>query len=41
MKICYFGAYDRAYARNFVLRRGLELNHVQVIECHIPVKTKL
>ncbi|MFH1769720.1 MAG: hypothetical protein ABH833_03595 [Parcubacteria group bacterium] len=34
MKICYFGDYDRKYARNRVVIKGLELNGVEIIECN-------
>jgi len=37
MKICYFGAYDPNYPRNFVIRQGLRKNGVEVIECQIPI----
>jgi len=37
MKICYFGAYDPNYPRNYVIRRGLRKNGVKVIECQIPI----
>jgi glycosyltransferase involved in cell wall biosynthesis len=35
MKIIFFGAYDPGYPRNAVLRRGLELNGVEVSECRV------
>jgi len=37
MKICYFGAYDHMYARNYMIRQGLRKNGVEVIECKIPI----
>ncbi len=38
MKVCYFGNYNPAYARNRVLLRGLRLNGVEVIECQTSLK---
>lgn len=35
MNVVFFGAYDPAYPRNAVLRRGLELNGVAVSECRV------
>jgi glycosyltransferase involved in cell wall biosynthesis len=35
MDVVFFGAYDPAYPRNAVLRRGLELNGVEVSECRV------
>jgi glycosyltransferase involved in cell wall biosynthesis len=35
MDVVFFGAYDPAYPRNAVLRRGLELNGVDVSECRV------
>ena len=35
MKVVFFGAYDPSYPRNAVLRRGLELNGVEVSECRV------
>ncbi len=35
MDVVFFGAYDPAYPRNAVLRRGLELNRVDVSECRV------
>ena len=35
MNVVFFGAYDRDYPRNAVLRRGLELNGVAVSECRV------
>lgn len=40
MKVCYLGAYNQQYARNCVIRKGLEQQGIQVIECHIPETTK-
>jgi glycosyltransferase involved in cell wall biosynthesis len=37
-RICYFGAYDPDYPRNLILRRGLALNGVQVVECCVSPK---
>lgn len=34
MKVCFFGDYDPAYARNRVLIKGLRKNGVEVIECN-------
>ncbi len=33
MRITFFGAYDPAYPRSSVIRRGLRLNGVDVVEC--------
>lgn len=42
MKVLYTGVYNRAYARNIVMRRGLEKNGVDVIECWIdPAFSKI
>ncbi|MGB7294070.1 MAG: glycosyltransferase [Candidatus Aminicenantales bacterium] len=35
MDVVFFGAYDPAYPRNAVLRRGLSLNGVEVSECRV------
>ena len=35
LKVCYFGAYDHNYPRNQIIRQGLMLNDVQVIECNV------
>jgi glycosyltransferase involved in cell wall biosynthesis len=35
MDVLFFGGYDRAYPRNAVLRRGLELAGAAVSECHV------
>lgn len=40
MKICYFGSYDLSYARNIVIRQGLEENRVEVIECQVSPRLK-
>ena len=34
-KICFFGIYDPEYSRNMVLRRALEENDFQILECNI------
>lgn len=36
MRVCYFGAYDKNYPRNQVLRAGLAANGAEVIECRVP-----
>lgn len=36
LKVCYFGAYDPNYPRNVILRKGLALNDVEVVECRVP-----
>jgi glycosyltransferase involved in cell wall biosynthesis len=41
MKVCFFGAYDPAYPRNSVIKKGLRLNRVDVSECHLQPKYKL
>lgn len=35
LKVCHFGAYDHNYPRNQIIRQGLILNDVQVIECNV------
>jgi len=35
-RVCYLGAYDPAYPRNLILRRGLERQGVWVSECAVP-----
>lgn len=35
MKVCFFGAYDRDYPRNAVIRHGLSRNGEDVVECRI------
>ena len=35
-RVCYLGAYDPAYPRNLILRRGLATQGVEVIECRAP-----
>ncbi len=37
LTVCYFGAFDPAYARNASLRRGLELHSCQVVMCNAPL----
>jgi glycosyltransferase involved in cell wall biosynthesis len=39
MTVCYFGIYDRGYARSTVLLSGLAANGVEVIECHVEPRT--
>jgi glycosyltransferase involved in cell wall biosynthesis len=34
--VCFFGAYDRGYARNKILREGLAHAGVEVLEAHVP-----
>lgn len=34
-RVCYLGAYDPAYPRNLILRRGLALHGAEVIECNV------
>ncbi len=34
MVVCYFGSYNREYARNRILLKGLRENGAEVIECH-------
>ena len=34
-RVCFFGAYDRDYARNRILREGLALAGVEVLEAHV------
>lgn len=40
MIISFLGAYDPAYPRNVILRRGLELNGAEVRECRLPPSIK-
>jgi len=40
MNVCFLGAYDPAYPRNAVLRRGLELAGAEVRECRLPPSIK-
>ena len=40
MIFCFLGAYDPAYPRNAVLRRGLELAGATVKECRLPASIK-
>jgi len=35
MRVCFFGAYDRAYPRNRILREGLRRAGVEVMEAHV------
>ncbi len=35
MRICFFGAYNPAYPRNAVIRRGLRLNGNDISECRV------
>lgn len=37
-RVCYFGAYDPAYPRNLILRRGLAAQGVEVVMCNAPRK---
>lgn len=34
-KICYFGAYESDYPRNQILRKGLALHGIEVVECRV------
>jgi len=34
LRVCYFGTYDRDYARNCIIVEGLRQNGVEVVECH-------
>ena len=38
MKVCFFGFYNPLYNRNRVLKKGLEKNGVEVIECRSEKK---
>jgi glycosyltransferase involved in cell wall biosynthesis len=40
MRLCFFGAYDPAYPRNTVIKKGLRLNGVEVSECWLRPKYK-
>lgn len=33
MRVCYFGSYNSEYARNAIIRRGLDIAGVEVYEC--------
>ncbi len=35
MKICFFGIYDKGYARNRVLMEGLKAHGVEIVEAHV------
>jgi glycosyltransferase involved in cell wall biosynthesis len=37
LQVCYFGAYDPAYPRSLILRRGLGMAGMQVSECNAPL----
>ena len=41
MKILFFGHYDRDYARNSIIRTGLLIHKVELIECNISKRCKL
>lgn len=41
MAICFFGDYDYSYPRERILKRGLEKNEVEVIECQLSDSRKL
>jgi len=40
MQVFFFGAYDPAYPRNSVIKKGLRLNGIEVFECHVRPKYK-
>lgn len=40
MRVCYFGSYDPQYPRNKIVREGLALNEVEVLECNVPFSQK-
>jgi glycosyltransferase involved in cell wall biosynthesis len=35
MRVCYFGLYDPDYARNQVIRKGLQANGAELVQCRI------
>jgi len=37
MRVCYFGSYNPAYPRNKIIREGLALSGVEVVECNVPL----
>jgi glycosyltransferase involved in cell wall biosynthesis len=39
MKICFFGIYDPAYARNRVLMSGLKAHGYEIVECRVDPRT--
>ncbi|MBI4831756.1 MAG: hypothetical protein HY801_09430, partial [Candidatus Lindowbacteria bacterium] len=41
MKVLFFGSYDPDYPRNKILREGLALAGVKVVECNVPFKENL
>ncbi|MBN1918108.1 MAG: glycosyltransferase [Verrucomicrobia bacterium] len=41
LRVCYLGAYDPVYARNAILRAGLEQAGVEVVECRVPLETPI
>jgi hypothetical protein len=34
-KVCYFGAYELDYPHNQILRKGLALHDIEVVECRV------
>ncbi len=40
MQVCYFGAYDRNYPRNSIIRKGLSKAGVDVVECRVSPKLR-
>jgi glycosyltransferase involved in cell wall biosynthesis len=40
LKVCYFGAYNQNYPRNVILRKGLALNDVEVVECQVSSRIR-
>lgn len=41
IRVCYFGAYNRTYPRNSILRKGLTLNGVKVVECQVSNRVRM
>lgn len=41
LRVCYFGKYNPAYPRNQILRKGLALNGVTIVECRVAEGTRI
>ena len=40
MRVCYFGTYEKNYPRNSNVIKGLLVNNVEVVQCHVDLYTK-
>jgi len=38
LRVCYFGRYDPDYARNQIIRQGLEMTGIEVVPCRIELE---